>query len=238
MAERQFAQGFAQRLAQRRLMIGVLLLALLGIIQGAPLAGIIEFEKLRRLAAERFGPDAVNAVQDWEAFVASRSADPILSKLQTTNDFFNERIRWSSDERIYGIEDYWATPLETLGKQEADCEDFTIAKYVTLLALGVDPKSLRLIYVKAQRPGGASQAHMVLAWYETPAAAPLILDNINTLVLPAARRQDLTPVFSFNADDLWISGATQPSKANPLQRLSRWQQVLERIVEEGFRATW
>lgn len=212
--------------------------ALLSLVRGASLSGVLQFDTLRQAASTRFGPEAVKSVSDWEQLINGAASSALSAQLRATNNFFNERLRWTSDESIYGVEDYWATPLETLGAGEADCEDFSIAKYVTLLALGVDPKSLRLIYVKAQRPGGSSQAHMVLAWYASPAAAPLILDNINTAVLSAANRQDLTPIFSFNADDLWISGATGPSSANPRKRLSRWRQVLDRIVDEGFSATW
>jgi predicted transglutaminase-like cysteine proteinase len=210
----------------------------LSLVRGASLSGALEFDTLRKAAQTRFGAEAAQAVSDWEQLVTTAASAALPAQLRATNDFFNERLRWTSDERIYGVEDYWATPLESLGAGEADCEDFSIAKYVTLLALGVDPRSLRLVYVKAERPGGASQAHMVLAWYANPAAAPLILDNINAAVLPAANRQDLTPIFSFNADDLWIGGATGPSSAKPQMRLSRWRQVLDRIVDEGFRATW
>jgi predicted transglutaminase-like cysteine proteinase len=199
---------------------------------------MLAFDTLRRLAADRYGPAAVERLGDWEQFIAGSAQAPLPEQLQTTNDFFNQRLRWSSDEQIYGVEDYWATPLETLGIGAADCEDFSIAKYITLLSLGVDPRSLRLVYVKAQRPGGPTQAHMVLAWYASASAEPLILDNINSAVVPAGQRQDLTPIFSFNADDLWISGATGPSNASPRLRLSRWRQVLERIVDEGFSANW
>ncbi|WOJ95021.1 transglutaminase-like cysteine peptidase [Congregibacter variabilis] len=222
----------------RLLSLTLCFVAFLGFVRGAALSDSIEFETLRKAAVTRFGADAVASVSDWEKFIAGSGSAPVLTQLSATNDFFNGRLRWATDEEIYGVEDYWATPLETLGSGEADCEDFTIAKYITLLALGVDPKSLRLVYVKAFRPGGLNQAHMVLAWYENPTAVPLILDNINTAVLPAVNRQDLTPIFSFNADDLWISGANDPSSANPQLRISRWRQVLERIANEGFRATW
>lgn len=222
----------------RRLRLTLCCIALLGVLQGVSWANVLEFGTLRKLAAARFDDAAVQRIVEWEGFVATAAPASLQAKLQTTNDFFNERLRWSSDEQIYGVDDYWATPLETLGMGEADCEDFSIAKYITLLALGVEPRSLRLVYVKAHRPGGASQAHMVLAWYASANAEPLILDNINGAVLPASRRQDLTPIFSFNADDLWISGATGPSNASPRLRLSRWRQVLDRIVDQGFRANW
>ncbi|EED33922.1 periplasmic protein [gamma proteobacterium NOR5-3] len=222
----------------RLLSLTLCFVAFLSFVKGAALSNVIEFDTVRKAAVQRFGAAAMEPVSDWEQFIAATSSDTLSAQLSATNDFFNARLRWASDQEIYGIDDYWATPLETLGMGQADCEDFSIAKYITLLALGVDPKSLRLVYVKAQRPGGLSQAHMVLAWYESAGAAPLILDNINTAVLPAANRQDLTPIFSFNADDLWISGATGPSSANPQMRISRWRQVLDRIVTEGFRATW
>lgn len=225
-------------LSKRLIALSLGIFSFLSMVRGASLSGVLEFDILRETALTRFGSEAVKSVSDWEQLVATSLSARLPAQLSATNDFFNERLRWMSDESIYGVEDYWATPLESLAAGEADCEDFSIAKYVTLLALGVDPKSLRLIYVKAERPGGVIQAHMVLAWYAHPAAAPLILDNINAAVLPAANRQDLTPIFSFNADDLWIGGATGPSSAKPQMRLSRWRQVLDRIVDEGFKAHW
>ncbi|WP_237707120.1 transglutaminase-like cysteine peptidase [Pseudoalteromonas sp. BSi20652] len=44
--------------------------------------------------------------------------------------------------------DYWTTPLETLGRGLGDCEDYAIAKYISLRALGVIDDKLRLIYEK------------------------------------------------------------------------------------------
>ena len=51
-----------------------------------------------------------------------------------------------------------------MGKTAGDCEDFSIAKYMTLLMLGVPAEKIRMIYVRANI-GGASQAHMVLGYY-------------------------------------------------------------------------
>jgi hypothetical protein len=41
----------------------------------------------------------------------------------------------------------------------------------------------------------------VLAYYALPEAEPLILDNLISELRPASRRPDLTPVFSFNAEN-------------------------------------
>ena len=95
---------------------------------------------------------------------------------------------------------------------------------------------MRLIYVQA-RIGGVNssitQAHMVLAYYPTPEAEPLILDNLVTEVQPASRRPDLLPVFSFNAQGLW-QGATGARGAAGPASLSRWQELLRRVRAEGF----
>ncbi len=184
-------------------------------------------------ARKQFGPEAEATVRDWETLIRSGRDQSIDEQLKQANRFFNERVLWVSDREAWNTEDYWATPLETMGKAIGDCEDFTIAKYATLLLMGVDPASLRLIYVKAKR-GGLTQAHMVLAWYATPTTTPLILDNMESSILSANERGDLFPVFSFNANALWVGNKTAPSSANPVDRLSRWRNVLSRMRAEGF----
>jgi hypothetical protein len=108
------------------------------------------------------------------------------------------------------------------------------------------------VYVRAtvvERDGRvASQPHMVLAYHgaqSTPAAGgasgasmaePLILDNLRTELLPASRRADLQPVFSFNAQGLWQGGSlvgAQPA-GDPLQRITRWREVWQRLRAEGL----
>jgi predicted transglutaminase-like cysteine proteinase len=133
------------------------------------------------------------------------------------------------------MEDYWASPLETLQQGRGDCEDFAIAKYFSLLATGVPAAQLRLVYVRLQLggPGGPSQAHMVLAYYADAQAEPLILDNLVTEIRPASRRPDLTPVFSFNSEGLW-QGNGGPRMGDPVERLSRWREVLSKARAEGF----
>ncbi len=81
--------------------------------------------------------------------------------------------------------------MELLTTNGGDCEDFSIAKYLTLRAMGVPDDQLRIIYVKALE---LNQAHMVLAWYKTPGSDPLILDNLINDIKPASQRNDLEPV--------------------------------------------
>ncbi len=139
----------------------------------------------------------------WKGMIESpknRSLEDVL-KLKVVNDFVAE-TPFYCDPVMWCLEDYWAKPLEFLANDGGDCEDFAIAKYYALRALGVPDDKLRIVYA-TYRQGAFSGAHMVLAYYPTLDADPLILDNINPHVLPGSQRSDLTPVFSFNTQGLW-----------------------------------
>ncbi|HWV13782.1 MAG TPA: transglutaminase-like cysteine peptidase [Cellvibrio sp.] len=157
-------------------------------------------------------------------------------QIKSVNDFFNKHIRFVDDIYHWKQNDYWATPLETLGTGSGDCEDYTIAKYISLIQLGIPIERLRLIYVKAQIGGASSrvfQAHMVLGYYPQANAIPLILDSLISDIESADRRRDLHPVFSFNSEGLWVGNQAQP-QIDPTARLSRWRDVLTRMKQEGF----
>jgi len=177
--------------------------------------------------------------RDWQRMMAGAQEMPdVTDKLRRVNEFFNRRIQFADDMEVWGQSDYWATPMETLAKGKGDCEDFTIAKYFTLLNVGIPNDQLRLVYVKARIGGPNSaivQAHMVLAYYPAPNAEPVVLDNLITDIRPASRRPDLTPVFSFNSQGIWQgAGGMDPQGAGGIGRLSRWQDLLRRARQEGF----
>jgi predicted transglutaminase-like cysteine proteinase len=196
----------------------------------------LDFDRVLRLATERFGASAAQSLRNWEAMLAEARAAPEVDKLRLVNVFFNRHIRFEDDGKVWGQADYWATPLETIGRGAGDCEDFAIGKYFTLKELGVPADRMRLTYVKARIGGPASkltQAHMVVTYYAAPDADPLVLDNLITDIRSASRRPDLKPVFSFNSEGLWV-GAAASSSGSPAARLSRWRSVLLRVKNEGF----
>ena len=192
------------------------------------------FAKFMSVLSARYGASATQRGTEWQSALKKLELLSVSEQLNGVNRFFNQAIRWQSDQEIYGETDFWATPSETIGLGRGDCEDFTIAKYFSLRQLGVPADQLRLTYVKLQMTGGRSQAHMVLAWYEKPGATPLILDNANARILPASQRRDLRPVFSFTSDALWIAGSQQNRNINPSSRLSQWRQMLNRAQAEGI----
>ena len=199
------------------------------------LAGV-EMDRLLLQAGQRYGDAGTASVVAWRDLLTRAASQPDAVKLRQVNDFFNRRIRFGEDSDIWGKQDYWATPLETLGRAEGDCEDFAIAKYATLKQLGIPSEKLRLTYVKARIGGPQSslvQAHMVLSYYPAPDDEPLVLDNLIADIRPASRRADLTTIFGFNAEGLWIGGGA-PRATSASQRLSKWQSVLTRMREEGI----
>lgn len=186
-------------------------------------------------AAQRLGPTAQQGAAALQVAMTAVAGLADDDRLQAVNQFFNRRLVFADDQVVYGRTDHWASPLEALQNGRGDCEDYAIAKYFTLVALGTPHERLRLVYVRAALggPGGPVQPHMVLAYYADPGAEPAILDNLITEVRPASKRPDLTPVFSFNADGLW-QGVGPTTAGDPAARLSRWRDVQRRAQEEGF----
>lgn len=200
---------------------------------GLGLALGVDFERLEVILVSRFGADRVPLLRDWQRMLGEGRKASESDKLRRVNDFFNRRIVFDDDLSVWGERDYWATPLETIGQGRGDCEDFAIAKYYSLIDLGIPVSKLRLVYVKATLTNAAGtflQAHMVLAYYPTPTADPLVLDNLNPQILAASRRNDLSPIFSFNSAGLWQGTGNQASTSS----LSRWQDLLARARAEGF----
>ena len=213
--------------------------------QGVDAPGLDVIDQLRTtLRGCRFVPvlvvdhhdrGAVTGAQALQQLLAGSNGLDDAARLQAVNTFYNRRVLFRDDTEVWNQVDYWASPLETLQRGQGDCEDFAIAKYFTLVSLGMPVNRLRLVYVRAQvgGPQGVVQAHMVLAYHPTPEAEPLILDNLIGEIRPASRRPDLAPVFSFNGDGLWQGVGSQPA-GNPVARLSRWREVLAKAQAEGF----
>jgi predicted transglutaminase-like cysteine proteinase len=175
---------------------------------------------------------------EWNVMMQTYMDAPIDTRLQKVNDFFNRKISYFEDQEVWGQADYWATPMESLSKGKGDCEDYVIAKYFALRNMNIPDTQLRLIYVKARIGGPSStiqQAHMILAYYASADAEPLVLDNLISDIRPASRRTDLLPIFSFNSQGVF-AGTAANAVLGPggTSRLSRWQDLLERARREGF----
>lgn len=178
---------------------------------------------LFRTSLERAGNPTHLAL--WRAMYAQaarRSSD--REKLALVDDFFNQNLRYAPDAEIYGVDDYWATPLEFLSKGVGDCEDFAMAKYLTLISLGVPQEKLRLDYVFV-RPAGIRLGHVVVTYIGSGAA--VVLDSASDKVGGASSSRSLTYVFSFNLGGVSING--KPTST----RYSQWEGLLARMRRQG-----
>lgn len=175
---------------------------------------------LLRYAEKRFGPPAGPRISGWQREHPPHAIG--LPLLEAVNGKVNS-IPSVSDMEQWQQADYWATPVELVGSNGGDCEDYAIAKYFELRAAGVPGERLRMTYVRAIN-GRRIENHMVLAYYPSPAADPLILDNLNPEVLPVSERPDLVPVFSFNDED---------SSRDGVPMVRRWRELKQRMKAES-----
>lgn len=208
------------------------LLVLAGLLCGLAVAwaqGLEFSEALLRWMDREYGRDARERVVDLQHLIGRYASADEDRKLDEVNDFFNA-VRYSSDNELWGEKDYWATPYEVLGINSADCEDYALSKYFTLISMGVDEAKLRITYVKAVR---LNEAHMVLAYYPSAGGEPMILDNLTDRISSASDRTDLVPVYSFNGTALWLAAnRAEGKKVGSSARISLWQDFQAKLARQ------
>ena len=194
------------------------------------LAELLISEALLQRIENEYDSEARQRVEAWQILMQENKDLTEREKLAVVNDFFNSNVLFVDDILLWDKEDYWATPIEMLSLGAGDCEDYSIAKYFTLKQLGVDEDKLRITYVKAI---DLNQAHMVLTYFENKRAIPLVLDNLINEIQPASRRQDLTPVYSFNGTGLWLAKSRgEGQRGGDASRLSLWEALAARMRAE------
>ncbi|UXD89310.1 transglutaminase-like cysteine peptidase [Thalassolituus hydrocarboniclasticus] len=189
-------------------------------------------ESLTGMAQQQYDAKGAARIDAWRQALDGLADASESDKLKGVNAFFNRELRFVSDEKHWGKDDYWATPYEALGSDGGDCEDYVIAKYYSLRQLGVDTSKLRITYVKAIR---LNQAHMVLTYFPTPDAVPLVLDNLINVIAPASERGDLSPVYSFNGDGMWLERMKgQGIRMGNPNKLDLWTDLRIRMNQLGM----
>ena len=151
----------------------------------------------------------------------------LIRKLSHVNSFIN-KIFPAHDISTQSSLDHWATPKEFLLQGHGDCEDYAIAKYFTLLEVGIPKEKLyfAIVDIKGQR-----DAHMVLLYLENKNATPLVLDNLSSKVIPLTKRTKLIPKVAFNEIDSYIfSHEKFTQKANiDWGKENKWEKLLNRV---------
>ncbi len=105
-----------------------------------------------------------------------------------------------TDIRNYGVDDYWATPKQFLDRdRDGDCEDYAIAKYMSLRSLGYTPADIRLVVLQ---DNNLRIAHAVLVAYVDGTA--FVLDNQIKQVVEHSRIRHYSPYYSINESGWWL----------------------------------
>ncbi|MDY0009503.1 MAG: transglutaminase-like cysteine peptidase [Bdellovibrionales bacterium] len=136
-------------------------------------------------------------MQAWKAKLQSLGDASTREKIAAVNTYINQ-VSYVEDIKNYGQSDYWATPVEFFRKG-GDCEDFAIAKYASLRALGFTTDQLRINIVQDKIK---NIAHAILIVYTEDGT--YVLDNQDKRLRHAAEVTRYQPVFSINATHWWM----------------------------------
>lgn len=178
------------------------------------------------------GEQAKVRMQSWQLLLVELADKSEVEKVDLVNEFFN-RLEFVSDAKQWGVNDFWATPLEMLASNGGDCEDYAISKYTTLRMLGLPPERLRITHVLDWK---RNQAHMVLLYYSSAPAGssdPVVLDNAINETMPLSRRMDLIPVYGFNSLGLWVMPRDGVPRLSG-KRLAQWQALSAKLQQQGL----
>jgi len=135
-------------------------------------------------------------VQDWIKFLSGLKNASKQEKIEAVNEYLNKRP-FISDQNNYGVADKWATPMEFLARG-GDCEDYAIAKYISLRALGFSQSDLRLaiVYDYVMR-----MPHALLIAYNEDKVN--VLDNQNPDVVDASDITRYKPIYAISQAAWW-----------------------------------
>jgi predicted transglutaminase-like cysteine proteinase len=135
-------------------------------------------------------------VKKWMAFLLTIKDKSPAEQVEAVNQYMNS-IKFVADADNYGASDYWATPIEFLARG-GDCEDYAIAKYVSLVALGFSKDQLRLAIVNDRV---MRAPHATLIVYD--GTSKKVLDNQNPSVADASQITRYVPIYSISQVAWW-----------------------------------
>jgi predicted transglutaminase-like cysteine proteinase len=133
----------------------------------------------------------------WERLLAELRTRPRAEQIAAINGAMN-RARYVSDLVNWGLPDYWASPSEFFAK-DGDCEDYAIAKFASLRALGMPNEALRILVVQDLN---LKIPHAVLVVYAN--RTWLLLDNQTSQVVELKAIRHYRPIYSLNEFAWWL----------------------------------
>lgn len=121
---------------------------------------------------------------------------PQDTQIKAVNDWANAQP-YVSDQANYQTEDYWAT-LAEFAERGGDCEDYAIAKYSLLRALGYAASDMQIVMVYDQL---RHAVHAVLSVFWQ--GHTLVLDNQSPQVMGGLQAPRYQALMAINEAGLW-----------------------------------
>lgn len=178
--------------------------------------------------------DARSRIRNWQSFIDDMRRKSEADVIPAVNAYINS-MHFVDDANLWEKSDYWATPLQMLAAGAGDCEDFAIAKYFTLKALGISEDHLRITYVwHRDMRTGIREPHMVLTYTATESHELLVLDILTNDIRPLTQHQEMEPVYGINSNGLWLVGDNSQliAAGNPTQ-LPQWRNLIQEIESDS-----
>ncbi len=147
----------------------------------------------RCLAAPSLCPS--ERLKVWSEFISAIQDEPQNIQAAYVNGWFN-RMPYREDDWIYGRADHWAD-LEQFLQYSGDCEDFSVAKYITLRALGFSIEQLKVTMVYDVY-SGTDHAFLVARI----GTQEFVLDNRDAAMEPGKFVTRYQPHYAFNEKEV------------------------------------
>ena len=134
----------------------------------------------------------------WQAFLSEISSAPLSDQLYRVNRYINH-VRYRTDERNWDRADFWAIP-EQFFDRGGDCEDYAIAKYISLRSLGIPAEHLRVVVVYDRK---IREDHAILV-ITAPDGIKVLDSNRKRVIDWEESSKRYSPYYSVNEQAVWI----------------------------------
>ena len=186
---------------------------------------------IEKIEASQHKKAILKRFDNYEKLKVKIKGYSLIRKLSHINTFYN-KILPQHDTQKYGISDYWSTRKEFLIDGRGDCEDYVIAKYLSLLELGFSKEKLFLSIVNVK---GREGDHMVLFYFKDRKSIPYVLDNLSFKVLPLDRRKKIDVKVAFNQEEAYLIRNHKLAKKVKIDwgKDKKWERLLKRIYKNN-----
>ena len=140
-------------------------------------------------------------LQMWKSKLNNLQGKNMAEQIIAVNNYINQ-VKYITDSKNWNKRDYWATPIEFFSRG-GDCEDFAIAKYASLRALGVPTERMRLAIVQDKIK---KIPHAILIVYADNGST-YVLDNQDKRTKRLETVSRYKPIFSINKQSWWLHKA-------------------------------